>query len=67
MTSKPSSCGAGAAGGLRGKRDAQSDAAVAQVQRLGAALIAVADDRHAAAADQRGIGIGIDEDLHPHP
>ena len=56
-----------AAAGAGRQRDGDGDAAVAQVERLGAPLIAVAEDRHPLRADQRQIGIGIEIDAHRTP
>ena len=53
-TRRPGGLGEGAALGARREPDDDVDAAVAQVQRVGVALAAVADDRDGLAVEGRG-------------
>ena len=55
---EPGGLGLGRAAGAAAKADDDVDAAVVEVQRLRAALVAVADDRDPLAGERRGIDVG---------
>ncbi len=55
------------ASGAAAKADDHVDPAVVQVERLGAALVAVAEDRDALAGERRGIDVGVAKHLHARP
>ena len=62
--SRPAASASGRAPRSAAQADDDVDPAVLQVERLRAALIAVAEDRDALAGQRRGIDVGVAEQVH---